>query len=413
MRLPSPKKTALRLAGCALPALTLLLGSCSDSDSPANPGGADNVDSSPPAAVSDLSVSESGATSLLVSWTAVGDDSLSGTAAFYDLRYGAELLSEETWEEAQRAEGEPQPGPPGTPESMRVGGLEPGMAYWLSVRAVDSAGNVSPLGSVVEGATIPALATGFDIPLGLYWEEDRERLLVCDNGADAILSVSLDGAVTSLVEIPGPVTIRPWTPTQFAISSGQLDSPDGGLFRWGASADPDTVVSFADGFSQISGVIAGSDSVVFFAETLQGKVWRLETGGGAPRLHWQLEGVVGGLALDGEGNLYAALPSDGSIRVLTGETEDELVSPGALGIPLELLYDAKRDLLLVSDAGANTAGVYRVSLKGEIERVDGVSGPAGGLALDAEGNLFYSTLVSLTGEDQGAVAMIPSEKVGP
>jgi sugar lactone lactonase YvrE len=393
--------------------VSVLCVSCSDSDSPTGNGDPGDEDTTAPAAILDLTVDEPAATSLLVAWTAVGNDSMTGIAAFYDLRYSTELLTEASWAGAQRAEGEPQPGTPGDQESMRVGGLQPGTTYWLSVRAVDSAGNVSPLGSVVEGTTIPALATGFEIPLGLYWDGGGERLLVCDNGADEILSVTSKGEVATLLQVPGPVTLRPFGSEGVVISSGQLDSPNGGLFRWRVNAHLDTLVSFDRGLAQISGVITRDDSTVFFAEALEGRVWRLDTRTGQIEVHWQLQGIVGGLALDGAGNLYATLPTDGSIRVLWEETEGELVSSGTLGIPLELLYDEARDLLLVSDAGTATGGIYRVSLLGEVERVEGVGGPAGGLALDDQGNLYYSTLVSISGEDEGAVAVIPYGKVQP
>jgi sugar lactone lactonase YvrE len=402
---------ACRLALLVL--VSVLCVSCSDSDSPTGNGDSNNEDTTAPAAILDLAVDEPATTSLLIAWTAVGNDSMTGIAAFYDLRYSTELLTETSWPDANRAEGEPQPGTPGDRETMRVGGLQSGTTYWLGVRAVDTAGNVSPLGSVVEGATIPALAAGFDIPLGLHWDGSGGRLLVCDNGAEEILSVTLKGEVTSLLQVPGPVTLRPFGPEGLVVSSGQLDSPGGGLFQWRFDTGVDTLVSLEDGLAQITGVIAQNDTTVFFAEALEGRVWRLETGTGELDVHWQLQGIVGGLALDGSANLYAALPSHGSIRVLREETEGELVSPGTLGIPLELLYDEARDLLLVSDAGTNTGGIYRVSLLGEVERVEGVAGPVGGLALDDQGNLYYSTLVSISGEDEGAIAVIPSGKVQP
>ena len=58
-------------------------------------------DTIPPARITDLSV-ELGA-GVPLRWTASGDDSLSGRASTYDLRYAPETITDATWSQAARA----------------------------------------------------------------------------------------------------------------------------------------------------------------------------------------------------------------------------------------------------------------------------------------------------------------------
>ena len=51
--------------------------------------------------------------SVQLSWTASGDDSLTGTAAQYDLRYATSLITAANFASATQVTGEPTPGAPG------------------------------------------------------------------------------------------------------------------------------------------------------------------------------------------------------------------------------------------------------------------------------------------------------------
>lgn len=102
----------------------------------------------PPAPIRDLAAFDADTSSVRLSWTAVGEDSLDGTASHYLLRFlaGGPIASEENWAAATPVtSGLPRPGPAGASEAMRVDELAPGTVYGFALRAVDAAGQFSAL----------------------------------------------------------------------------------------------------------------------------------------------------------------------------------------------------------------------------------------------------------------------------
>ncbi len=83
--------------------------------------------------------------SATVHWTAAGDDGNVGTAAGYDLRYAPYRLSESNWSTGTRVTDVPVPLPAGTEQSATVDGLADNQTYYFAIRAVDEAGNWSPV----------------------------------------------------------------------------------------------------------------------------------------------------------------------------------------------------------------------------------------------------------------------------
>jgi formylglycine-generating enzyme required for sulfatase activity len=108
-------------------------------------------DTTPPARVSDLAVTSPTTTSLLLTWTAVGDDGLEGTASVYDVRYATS--PQMSWESMTPIEGEPEPGASGEQEQFRVGGLQPNTAYYFRMKVGDEAGNWSAESNEASGRT--------------------------------------------------------------------------------------------------------------------------------------------------------------------------------------------------------------------------------------------------------------------
>ncbi len=94
--------------------------------------------------------------SVPLSWTAPGDDSLSGTATQYDLRYATSVITAENFASATQATGEPTPGAPGTSQSHTVTGLQPATTYWFAIKTADDAGNWALLSNVVSRVTSAA-----------------------------------------------------------------------------------------------------------------------------------------------------------------------------------------------------------------------------------------------------------------
>ena len=95
--------------------------------------------------------------SIVLQWTAPGDDGNVGRATSYDLRYrtvgitGTDTLS--WWNSATQASGEPVPGVVGATDSLRVRGLQPLTTYYVIVRAADEVPNWSGFSNLAVKAT--------------------------------------------------------------------------------------------------------------------------------------------------------------------------------------------------------------------------------------------------------------------
>jgi len=122
-------------------------------DDPASTGdgdGADTLDTTPPAAITDLRAESPTTTSIALVWTSPGDDDNTGTASEYDLRYSSSLITEQNWDAATQADGEPVPKPAGEVETFRVLSLESGTVFHFAMKASDEVPNTSELSN---GAT--------------------------------------------------------------------------------------------------------------------------------------------------------------------------------------------------------------------------------------------------------------------
>jgi phosphodiesterase/alkaline phosphatase D-like protein len=121
-----------------------------------------------------LAVSAVDDTSATLAWTAVGDDSLTGTATSYDVRYSTAPITAANFSSATAVTGVPAPAAPGTPQSVVVRGLSRQVTYYFALRTTDDAGNPSALSNVpsttttdtMPPAAIRTLAAGF---VGMSW----------------------------------------------------------------------------------------------------------------------------------------------------------------------------------------------------------------------------------------------------
>ncbi len=106
-----------------------------------------------PAPVADVAVTSLLLTQVELSWTASGDDGMTGSANAYDVRFSTAPISEENWESATPALGEPKPQAPGSKETFLVPGLDPDTTYYFALKVLDNVGNASTLSNVVIGKT--------------------------------------------------------------------------------------------------------------------------------------------------------------------------------------------------------------------------------------------------------------------
>ncbi|MBK8229805.1 MAG: PD40 domain-containing protein [Candidatus Eisenbacteria bacterium] len=103
-----------------------------------------------PDAIADLRVIRAEPDSVVLQFTAVGDDSLIGRAAAYDLRYRAGGLDDRSWETATVVAGLPSPAPAGSVERLTLTGIDLSEPRTFGLRARDAAGNESALSNRVE-----------------------------------------------------------------------------------------------------------------------------------------------------------------------------------------------------------------------------------------------------------------------
>jgi hypothetical protein len=109
------------------------------------------MDTIPPAAIKDLEIIP-GATpdSVILDWTAPGDDAHKGIAQRYQIKYATHHLgSRLEWLQAENVEGEPAPQPPNSLQNFTVTHLTPGHTYFFAIRAYDEQNNWSPISNVV------------------------------------------------------------------------------------------------------------------------------------------------------------------------------------------------------------------------------------------------------------------------
>jgi len=106
-----------------------------------------------PAAVTDLGASSVTATTVVLGWTAPGNDGNVGQAAFYDIRYSISTITDANWDFATPAIGVPAPLPAGTIQLFTVDGLSSSTTYYFALKTTDYAGNISDISNVASATT--------------------------------------------------------------------------------------------------------------------------------------------------------------------------------------------------------------------------------------------------------------------
>ncbi|MEZ5358251.1 MAG: fibronectin type III domain-containing protein [Candidatus Zixiibacteriota bacterium] len=107
----------------------------------------------PPAAIITLTPTSVTNSTVQLSWLAPGEDSLSGTASVYDVRYSTSLITAANWDAASQASGEPTPLSAGSLQSFTVTGLSAGVQYYFAIKTADAESNWSGLSNVVSTTT--------------------------------------------------------------------------------------------------------------------------------------------------------------------------------------------------------------------------------------------------------------------
>lgn len=223
------------------------------------------LDTTPPAAVTDLTAASTTESSITLTWTAPGDDGNAGTAGSYDVRYSTSEITDSNWESATQAMNVPTPRAASASESCVVTGLQSNTTYYFALKTTDEVANASGLSNVTSGRTggWGALGSGAD---------DIVFTLI-SYGTDLIAG----GDFTSAGDLPAGRIARwdgsSWGPfgagmegvwprvSALAIHNSQLIA--GGYFTGAGGVSAAHIARWNGAISSWEGLGAGTDSDVY------------------------------------------------------------------------------------------------------------------------------------------------------
>lgn len=189
------------------------------------PAGAPPADTIPPAVVGDLAVTAATQLTATLGWTAVGDDGMTGRATAYEIRRSSAPIDSSSWAAATAVDVPFAPADPGTPEVLVVTGLTAATTYHFAIRAVDEAGNRSPVSPDAAGQTMPAGDTSPpSTPGGLTAATNLDRVDLAWSGSpEPDLAGYLLYRRETGAGAPPPVTIGGIRTISFADSGVQAE----------------------------------------------------------------------------------------------------------------------------------------------------------------------------------------------
>jgi hypothetical protein len=331
--------------------LVPLLGEAFADQDPGRVGAAaeDQQDRTPPASVGDLA-SDTGLArhdAITLNWTATGDDGTYGTASNYDVRYRTdEPITDENWDSATQAFGEPPPQPAGSPETFTVTDLSPDTTYHLALKVSDESGNTSGLSNVVTATTDVEPPPGWDV-----------------ENADGSVNVA-GGDVQLMYDAAGNPAISyedGWGGNENTIRFARHDGVAWNIETVTSGRDPDFAFDPATGRPMISYRIDGNVMLARF----NGTTWDFETvateplngqtslafdGAGHPAISYRHQ-VTAGPPQD-RGNFLRLARFDGASWVIENVDSDA-------GTPYEQA--------LAFDAAGNPAIVYGTDFSGQLK----------------------------------------------
>ena len=184
----------IRLALVFVFALFLCIMSCTDN--PIEPGKI-STDTIPPTAVTDFVAINITTTTMLFTWTAPGDDSISGRASSYIIKISTTPLTDSNWTFAESYDQSLIPDSAGHPDTLLITALDPQTTYYIGLISVDEAGNMSGLSNTFPLSTLAIFKTQVvyqtgNRPLGVYvadFDGDGYDDLVVNDYNDYSLSI--------------------------------------------------------------------------------------------------------------------------------------------------------------------------------------------------------------------------------
>jgi hypothetical protein len=248
------------------------------------------TDAVPPAAVSDLAKVLVTAGSVLLNWTAPGDNGTVGQAASYDLRYSTTTMNDLTFSSGTAVAGLPAPAPAGTKEQFLVSSLNPVTTYYFALKTSDLAGNKSAISNVVSATTLSGTTVVDDFnreALGSNWAADPEYRIVSG-------------------ELANTSTNDAWD--YLAVYTAKRN-PLEASFKWGATADA-------------AGIDEGGLALMLDAPSANANGYLLWRHTGSKKIDlWTIENGVPGRGV-GQANGILSAPKAGDIFKVAITTDD-------------------------------------------------------------------------------------------
>jgi len=122
-------------------------------------------DTTAPAKITNLTISNITETSVDLSWLSPGDDGNQGTAYQYDIRYSISPIADLNWNTATQVTGEPTPKSSGNTESFTLVGLNPSATYYFAIKTSDEIPNWSEISNVLSATTLTPPPTTLSVSL--------------------------------------------------------------------------------------------------------------------------------------------------------------------------------------------------------------------------------------------------------
>ncbi len=192
------------------------------------------MDVTPPAQINTLAAPNVKPNYAVLTWTAVGDDGITGLANDYDFRYSTSaIVDDTTFAAATRIVTLGTPKAPGQQETFTIHGLTPSTTYWFAIKARDEVPNWSTLSNVVTFTTLaadtfaPSTITDLSVSttqihgVFLTWTAPADVGTAGMAGYDIRYSTSPidDGNWASATQVTGePTPATPGTTETFAVT---------------------------------------------------------------------------------------------------------------------------------------------------------------------------------------------------
>lgn len=154
--------------------------------------------------------------SVTLTWTTPGDDSLSGTASQFDIRYSTSPITIANFTSATRwTSGVPAPAASGSRQSVVVSGLQPTTTYYFAMKSGDEVPNWANVSNIVSKTTTVAPDVVRPAPLAISSPSSDDNSVSLAWVATGDDSLTGTGVTYDVRYSTAPITAANWaTATQ-------------------------------------------------------------------------------------------------------------------------------------------------------------------------------------------------------